>query len=83
LVFEVTAGGFRIPIEGSLVGQAYRTGQPVLVRDLAQGSAYLERAHEVHSALAVPVRAGDRVIVVLHAESPRVGTFGSDEMRLF
>jgi signal transduction histidine kinase len=75
-------GAFRTPVEGSVAGQAYRTGQPVLVRDLAQEPTYLERAPEVRSALAVPVRVGDRVIAVLHAESPQVGTFGGDEVRL-
>jgi len=74
---------FQIPIEGSLVGQAYSTGQPVLVRDLLQAPAYFERDPEVRSALAVPVRVGGRIIAVLHAESPRVAAFGEDELRLF
>ncbi len=78
-----TEGAFRIPIKGSLVGQAYRTGQPVLVRDVAQEPAYSEVAPGVHSALAVPVRVGDRIIAVLHAESLQVGVFGEDELRLF
>ncbi len=73
----------QILIAGSLVGQVYRTGQPMLVRDLTQESDYLERAPEVCCALAVPVRVGDRVIAVLHAESPRARAFGEDELRLF
>ena len=73
----------QIPIEGSLVGRAYRTGQPVLVQDVTRESAYLARAPEVRSELAVPVRSGDRVVAVLHAESPQVGAFSEDELRLF
>ena len=76
-------GAFRISIEGSLVGQAYHTGQPVLVRDAAKEPAYLEQASEVRSVLAVPVRISDRVVAVLHAESLQVGAFGEDELRLF
>ncbi|MEE9617641.1 MAG: GAF domain-containing protein, partial [Anaerolineae bacterium] len=73
----------QIPIEGSLVGQAYRTGQPVLVQDVTRESAYLAQAPEVRSELAVPVWSGDRVVAVLRAESPQVGAFSEDELRLF
>jgi len=83
LVGVTTESAFRIPIEGSLVGQAYRTGQPVLVRDMTQEGAYLEQGSEIRSALAVPVRIGGRIVAVLHAESPQVGAFGEDELRLF
>jgi len=74
---------FQIPIEGSLAGQAYRTGQSVLVRDIMQEPVYLEGGPEVRSTLAVPVRVGDRIVAVLQAESPEVGAFGKDELRLF
>lgn len=74
---------FRIPIEGSLVGRAYRTGQPVLVRDATQKTAYLDQALDVRSALAAPVRVSGRVVAVLHAESPRKNAFGEDELHLF
>jgi len=83
LVGLTTEHTLNIPIENSLVGQAYRTGQPVLVRDMMQKPVYLEQKPETRSALAVPVRVGDRIVAVLHAESPRVGAFGEDELRLF
>jgi len=72
----------QIPIAGSLVGRAYATGRPMLVRDLADGRDCLEAALDARSALAVPIQIGKRVIAVLHAESPRVGAFGEDELRL-
>jgi GAF domain-containing protein/anti-sigma regulatory factor (Ser/Thr protein kinase) len=71
------------PIEGTLVGQAYLTGQPVMVQDLTKGMAYAEHDPDVRSALAVPVRFGDRIVAVLHAESVAVGAFDWDEFRLF
>ena len=79
----VAESTIQIPIAGSPAGRAYRTGQPVLVRDLAQEPLHLEHVPEVRSALAVPVRVGDRIIAVLHAESPQVGAFDEDELRLF
>jgi signal transduction histidine kinase len=69
--------------EGTLVEQAYRTGQPVLVQDLAQRTAHSEYAPQVRSALAVPVRVGSRIAAVLHAESVQVGAFSGDDLRLF
>ncbi len=74
---------FQMPIEGSLAGRAYRTGQPVLVRDLAQWPAYAGRASDVQSVLVVPVRVADRIIAVLHAESDRAGAFDEDDLLLF
>ena len=73
----------QVPVRDNLVGRAYRTGEPVVMRDVAQEPAYTGRAPGVRSALAVPVQAGDRIIAVLHAESPRAGAFGEDELRLY
>ena len=76
-------GASRILIEGSLVGHAYRTGQPVLVRDVMQEPVYSGVAPGVRSELAVPVRIRDRVVAVLDVGSLQVGAFGEDELRLF
>jgi GAF domain-containing protein/CheY-like chemotaxis protein/anti-sigma regulatory factor (Ser/Thr protein kinase) len=78
-----TGGVLRIPIEGTLVGRAYRIGQSVLMRDAVQRPAYADQAPDVRSALAVPVRVGGHVVAVLHAESPRENAFDADELRLF
>jgi len=74
---------FQVSVEDTLVGQAYRTGQAVLVRDLAQSARWREYAPEIHSVLAVPVRVGGRIVAVLHAESTQIGAFSEDELRLF
>ncbi len=73
----------RIPIKGSWVGQTFKIGQPVLVQDTTQQHNYFEQSPDVCSALAVPVRVGGRIVAVLHAESPRKGAFGEDELHLF
>jgi GAF domain-containing protein len=73
----------RIPIKGSLAGQAYRTGYPVLVSDKVRTSAYICQSPDVCSALAAPVRIGGRVAAVLLAESPQERAFDEDEMRIF
>jgi GAF domain-containing protein len=74
---------FRLPIQGSLAGQVYCTGQPVLMPDLAQVPTCAEQGLDVCSALIVPVRVGDRVAAVLYADSRQIGAFGEDELRLF
>jgi GAF domain-containing protein/FixJ family two-component response regulator len=72
-----------IPIENTLAGQAYRTGQLVLVHDVTEGTTRSKQSVKVRSALNVPVQIGNRVAAVLRAESPRAGAFGDDEVRLF
>ncbi len=74
---------FRLPVQGSLTGQVFRTGQPVLVPDLAQVPTCSEQSLGVRSALIVPVRVGDRIAAVLYADSRQIGAFGEDELRLF
>ncbi|MBN1812553.1 MAG: GAF domain-containing protein, partial [Anaerolineae bacterium] len=71
-----------IPIKGNLVGQVYRTGYPVLL-SVVEGLFYPDQSSDVCSALAVPVRVGDRVAAVFLAESCQEGDFGEDEMRIF
>jgi GAF domain-containing protein len=72
----------RLPLKGSVVGQAYRTGRPVLMSDKAQGPSYICQSPDVCSALAVPVRIGGNVAAVLLAESPQARAFDEDELRV-
>ena len=80
---DLEEAAFQVSIQGSLLGQAYRTGQPVLVRDMAQEPAYQETVPDICSTLAVPVRVGGRIVAVLYAQSPQAGAFDEDELRLF
>jgi signal transduction histidine kinase len=76
-------GAFRIPIEDSLAGRAYRTGRPARVQNMMRTPVYPGQEPETGSALSVPVRVGDRIVAVLHVEVPQAGAFGEDELRLF
>lgn len=71
-----------VPIEGSLAGQVYRTGRPVLARQGAEGPMYVDETGAARSALAVPVWVSGRIVAVLHTESSRDGAFGEDELRV-
>ncbi|MDY7078117.1 MAG: GAF domain-containing protein [Chloroflexota bacterium] len=81
-MLETVEESFQVPIQGGLVGQAYQTGQPVLMRDEVE-SFGPDLPREIRSALAVPVRVSDHIVAVLWAESPQRGAFGEDELRLF
>lgn len=72
-----------VPIKNSLAGQVYRSGYPMLIRERVKASDYVKQSSDVSSALAVPVRVGERIVAVLCAESPQEGAFGEDELRLF
>jgi GAF domain-containing protein/anti-sigma regulatory factor (Ser/Thr protein kinase) len=72
----------RLPLKGSVVGQAYRTGRPVLMSDKSQDPSYICQSPDVCSALAVPVRIAGHVAAVLLAESPQPRAFGEDELRV-
>jgi GAF domain-containing protein/anti-sigma regulatory factor (Ser/Thr protein kinase) len=87
LVLHPSLTGFaqdapRLPLKGSTVGQAYRTGRPVLMSDRAQEPSYICQSPDVCSALAVPVRIGGHVAAVLLAESPQPRAFDEDELRV-
>jgi PAS domain S-box-containing protein len=73
---------FEIRMKDSLAGRAYRAGRSIVVSDLAQESAAGQDDCS-RSALALPVRVGGRIAAVMIAESPEIGAFGDDEVRLF
>nr|HID13603.1 GAF domain-containing sensor histidine kinase [Anaerolineae bacterium] len=82
--FTVPPEGYpRLPLDGSIIGRVYQTGEPLLVPDVRQVPYYFEVAPEVRSELAVPVRVGDQVIAVLNAESAALAAFDEDDLRLF
>lgn len=73
----------RLPLEGSICGLVYRTGQPFLSRDVSQVPFYYEGDSRVRSELAVPVRVGGRVIGVLDLESRRSNAFDEEDLDLY
>jgi signal transduction histidine kinase len=87
LVLSVTGGHyrhlirdeFRIPVTRGIMGAAARTGETVLVNDVASDPRHLPTpgATGIRAELAVPIRLGGRVVGVLNVESP--DTFSDDD----
>ena len=78
---EVVPGDWTVPLDQSVCGRVFRTGRPALVVDVRLDPDY--RAYpggRAGSELAVPIRAGDRVVGVLNCESPFVASFGIEDV---
>lgn len=75
--------GLRMPLDKSVSGRVYQTGEPQVIPDVRQVPYYFEGVPEVRSELTVPVKVAGRVIAVLDAESPDPGAFGEEDLRLF
>jgi GAF domain-containing protein/DNA-binding NarL/FixJ family response regulator len=73
----------RIPLDRSVAGRAYLTGEAQVIDDVRETPVYFEGAPEVLSELNVPVKVAGRVIAVLNAESPETNVFDEDDLRLF
>jgi len=88
--------GKRLPMEGrvdtsldleegpSLVAEAARTRQPVIVNDVHEDPRYLAvpELGNTRAELDVPILFQDRVIGVLDVQSERPGAFGEQEIAL-
>lgn len=63
---------FRMPVTEGIMGAAARTGEVVLVNDVASDPRHVPTpgANGIRAELAVPIRLGDRVLGVLNVESP-------------
>jgi diguanylate cyclase (GGDEF)-like protein len=58
-----------MPPEAGVIGRCYRSGEPVLISDVAAASEYLSLISSVQADLAVPLRVGESVVGVLNVES--------------
>jgi PAS domain S-box-containing protein len=72
-----------VPMEHSITGQVYRTGESVLLADVSTVPNYYREMPDTRSELCVPLKSGGRVIGVLNAESPRLAAFDKNDQRLF
>jgi signal transduction histidine kinase len=79
----VPADRLNAPLERSVTGRAYTTGQSQLIEDVRNFDYYFASIPDVRSELAVPVKVGDRVVAVLNAESERLSAFDEDDLHLF
>jgi PAS domain S-box-containing protein len=81
--FQTVPEDYRLPLEESICGRVFRTGEPVLIGDVHNEPDYYEGAPEVCSELAVPVRAGGELIGVLNLESSQPHAFGEEDQAFY
>ncbi len=74
---------WHLPMDESVLGHVYRSGEPLLLRDVRESPYYFEVADDVESELAVPVQVGNEVIGVLNVEMAAPDAFDENDQRLF
>ncbi len=83
---QMVAQGRRIPLshEKSLVAQAARTRQGIVVNDVRRDVHFLPHPllPETRSEMAVPMIAGDQVLGVLDAQSDVIGRFTDEDVQI-
>lgn len=78
-----------VPLEGSIAGQVFVSGTPVIAPNVKEVPTYYREVEEqtgvvVHSLLAVPLRIQERSIGVLEVINKRDGrpSFGTDDVEI-
>ena len=74
----------KLPLDGhrGITVRAAKTGKPVLVPDISKEKAYVEVGEEMCSELAVPIKAGSKVLGALNVESKKLAAFNNDDRKL-
>jgi GAF domain-containing protein len=73
---EVRVGEWLVPLEGSVCGRVFRTGEAALCADVSLDPDYLSfPGSETRSSLTVPIRAGNIVVGVVTVEAPWISAF--------
>jgi sigma-B regulation protein RsbU (phosphoserine phosphatase) len=72
----------RIPIGDGVTGTAALSRKPVVVDDVRKYPGYIEAVTAARSELAVPLISKNRVVGVLDIESPQIGYFREEQVRL-
>ena len=65
-----------------VMGRVARSGDPVVIDDLADNPEVIAHSQQARSYLSVPIRRRGRVIAVLNLESPRVNGFTPEHLEL-
>jgi signal transduction histidine kinase len=80
-VGEILSSLDRLPVDGSLAGQAVRSGEPVLFNDVA--GIDLDYLHNlgINTLLAAPLKVESKIIGVLDVIN-KVGGFTKDDLRI-
>ena len=72
-----------VPFGQGIVGAAGAARQTVVVPDVRKDARYIATNPETRSEMAVPLIFRDRVIGVVDLESPRLGYFNEEHVRIF
>lgn len=79
---EGTDEEVRLKLGRGAVGWVARTGQPLLIPDVACDPRYLSARTQTRSEVVVPVISESRVIGVLNLESDRLGAYRTGDLRV-
>ena len=76
-----------VPLQGSLAGEIYRTGETLIINDVAKDPRHFagvgaKTGFETHSLLGVPMRRRDQTTGVLEALNKRAGDFTDADARV-
>ena len=71
----------RLPLDGSLAGQAVLPGEPVIFNDVASIDLDYLRDLDIHTLLAVPLKVESKIIGVLDVIN-KVGGFTKEDLRI-
>jgi sigma-B regulation protein RsbU (phosphoserine phosphatase) len=72
----------RIRVGEGLIGAAAGERKPVIVDDVRNDPRYIEAVKAARSELAVPLISKNRVVGVLDIESPEIGYFQEEQVRI-
>jgi sigma-B regulation protein RsbU (phosphoserine phosphatase) len=78
---EVVAN-LRIPLGEGLVGAAAKERKPIVVDDVRKDPRYIEAVQAARSELVLPLISKNKVVGALDIESPEVGYFREEQVRL-
>ncbi|MEM0253481.1 MAG: GAF domain-containing protein [Candidatus Bathyarchaeia archaeon] len=73
-----------LPIDGDkgVVVIAARRGEPIIIPDVRKEKAYVEAKEGMLSELAVPMKAGNKVVGVINVESGKLAAFNEGDRKL-
>ena len=74
--------GARVPVGKGVVGQVALTRQPILLNDVSTADFYIAANPGVHSELAVPLIAKNRLIGVMDLESEELNFFRPEHLHV-
>ncbi len=70
------------PFSQGVIGRAVLSGEAVYVPDVKKDKDYIEASPDIQSEIAVPLMKEGVVIGVLNVESPQLGGFSEDDVRI-